>query len=86
MSSDLLDSEGGPPDPILFLRKVVNDQSTHGFSAELLSKMDSEDGAAPPIPRKQDPPARERPSNGEPWPYRDNLSFTRSLIFYGEGT
>lgn len=81
--ADLLDNEGGPPDPILFLRKVALDQSTHGMNASMLAKMDSEDGGAPP--RKQDPPARERPSNGEPWPYRDNLSFTRSLIFYGEG-
>ena len=84
--SNLLDSEGGPPDPILFLRKVALDQSTHGMDASMLAKMDSEDGGAPPpLPRKQDPPARERPSNGAPWPYRDNLSFTRSLIFYGEG-
>lgn len=32
----------------------------------------------------QDPPARERPQ-GDVWPYRENLSFTRSLIFYGTG-
>lgn len=36
--------------------------------------------------RKQEPPARERPSDGQPWPYRDTLSFTRSLIFYGAGS
>ena len=34
---------------------------------------------------QQDPPARERPSDGN-WPYRDSLSFTRSLIFYGAGS
>ena len=87
--SNPLDSEGGPPDPILFLRKVAVDQSTHGIDASLLSKLDSAEAAATQpdsaSKRRQDPPARERPSNGEPWPYRDNLSFTRSLIFYGEG-
>jgi AMP deaminase len=36
-------------------------------------------------PRQQDPPARERPAEGQPWPYRDTLSFTRSLTFYGAG-
>lgn len=36
--------------------------------------------------RKQESPARERPSEGQPWPYRDTLSFTRSLIFYGSGS
>jgi hypothetical protein len=35
--------------------------------------------------KKQDPPARERPPEGQAWPYRDTLSFTRSLIFYGAG-
>jgi AMP deaminase len=34
----------------------------------------------------QDPPARERPSEGADWPYRENLSFTRSLVFYGNGS
>lgn len=86
MSSNLLDSEGGPPDPILFLRKAAVDESTHGLDPSLISKLDSGDDEAPPPRKKQDPPARERPSNGEPWPYRDNLSFTRSLIFYGEGS
>jgi len=35
--------------------------------------------------RKQDSPARERPKTGDPWPERDALSFTRSLVFYGMG-
>ena len=35
--------------------------------------------------KQQDPPARERPPEGQDWPYRDTLSFTRSLIFYGAG-
>ena len=34
----------------------------------------------------QDPPARERPSDGAAWPYRETLSFTRSLVFYGAGS
>lgn len=93
MSND----EGGPPDPILFLRKVSTDQNIHGIDPSLRLKLDSsedhEEGSrgqsqtseGSPSKRKQDPPARERPSDGQPWPYRDNLSFTRSLIFYGEG-
>lgn len=40
--------------------------------------------AAIPIPQPQ-PPARERPRSGEEWPYRETLSFTRSLLFYGSG-
>ena len=35
--------------------------------------------------QRQDPPARERPQEGAAWPYRENLSFTRSLVFYGAG-
>lgn len=33
----------------------------------------------------EDPPARERPE-GDQWPYRETLSFTRSLVFYGAGS
>ena len=33
----------------------------------------------------QEPPARERPS-GDMWPFRETLSFTRSLIIYGAGS
>ncbi|GKY93284.1 hypothetical protein MPSEU_000295900 [Mayamaea pseudoterrestris] len=33
----------------------------------------------------EEPPARERPQEGAAWPYRENLSFTRSLTFYGAG-
>ena len=32
------------------------------------------------------PPARERPDANEAWPYRETLSFTRSLVFYGAGS
>ena len=32
------------------------------------------------------PPARARPGLGAAWPYRETLSFTRNLIFYGAGS
>ena len=32
------------------------------------------------------PPARARPDPTEAWPYRETLSFTRSLVFYGAGS
>lgn len=32
------------------------------------------------------PIARARPQSGEAWPYRETLSFTRSLTFYGAGS
>jgi AMP deaminase len=35
--------------------------------------------------RVEEAPARERPPPGQEWPHRENLSFTRSLIFYGAG-
>jgi AMP deaminase len=35
---------------------------------------------------EEEPPARARPETGTPWPYRENLSFTRNLIFYGAGS
>jgi AMP deaminase len=49
--------------------------STHGVTPNPQSHRKSQ----------QDPPARERPPEGQAWPYRDTLSFTRSLIFYGAG-
>jgi AMP deaminase len=111
--------EGGPPDPILYLRKssvaLREDQPTSD-----LRRLDSKDDdiimqpptadaatdegdkkraavdtadetAAPTRKRRaeskaEDPPARERPTDGEAWPYRENLSFTRSLVFYGNGS
>jgi hypothetical protein len=35
---------------------------------------------------EEEPPARARPETGNPWPYRETLSFTRNLIFYGAGS
>lgn len=43
-------------------------------------------GEAIPLSTVQDPPARERPQEGSAWPYRETLSFTRSLVFYGAGS
>ena len=109
-------SEGGPPDPINFLRRMSNDGSSANdmrrsdSADDYFDSADEDEGAAaaedlhptavilPPRPprrrrheltesqRKQDPPARERPLPGQPWPYRDTLSFTRTLIFYGAGS
>ena len=87
--------EGGPPDPIEYLsdkfsRKDISrvDSSDDVFS---LATEDEDGDNLSPLQQKrsirhQDPPARERPPSGEAWPYRENLSFTRSLIFYGEGS
>jgi hypothetical protein len=90
---------GGPPDPIEYLRRVSR-LSVDGDS-ERMSRVDSADDFVsadvddveeePPQKahqehkKQQDPPARERPPEGQDWPYRDTLSFTRSLMFYGAG-
>lgn len=37
------------------------------------------------INNTEDPPARGRPDLGSAWPYRESLSFTRMLVFYGAG-
>mmetsp|Transcript_12452 Transcript_12452/g.21065 ORF Transcript_12452/g.21065 Transcript_12452/m.21065 type:complete len:302 (+) Transcript_12452:106-1011(+) len=37
------------------------------------------------VASNEDPPARERPADGN-WPQRESLSFTRSLVFYGNGS
>ncbi|CAJ1953637.1 unnamed protein product [Cylindrotheca closterium] len=81
MSDSLLFAQGGPPDPIAYLRRISGD------SGDELSGGDDEgvkNEAVKPT-RVQEPPARERPAQGQAWPYRDTLSFTRSLIFYGSG-
>jgi AMP deaminase len=35
---------------------------------------------------EEEPPARARPDVSQAWPYRETLSFTRSLVFYGAGS
>lgn len=114
-------TEGGPPDPISYLRRISgsdidankNDfrrsdsaddvmsivsepnKEDHGVAATGVDNGDGDgddddDGGRGGKRKKQkqkrqDPPARERPAEGQPWPHRDHLSFTRSLIFYGAG-
>jgi AMP deaminase len=79
-------TEGGPPDPISYLRRVSQDPDSDDVRRSD-SADDSSIGEEPSnhLRKKQDPPARERPAAGQPWPHRDALSFTRSLIFYGAG-
>eukprot|EP00980_Cylindrotheca_fusiformis_P030949 scaffold25667_cov103-Cylindrotheca_fusiformis.AAC.2 len=95
-------TEGGPPDPIAYLRSISS--TGHDVSDDEIRRTDSADDIMALEKRHdqevtmeerrarrnnnnrhQDPPARERPAVGESWPYRESLSFTRSLIFYGAG-
>ena len=90
-------SSGGPPEPISLLAKSEASAAKNLFDSvddvemsrlqEASAAMSSRDDTRSPYPkrRKQEPPARERPTDGQPWPYRDTLSFTRSLVFYGAG-
>lgn len=95
MNDNLLIAEGGPPDPITYLRRVSGADSGDSVSDDA-SNGGGVEGAETDEPTKkkvrrnssrrvQDPPARERPAEGQAWPYRDTLSFTRALIFYGAG-
>ena len=91
---------GGPPDPINFLRRVSRQDTSMLRTdsaddvSECIEDIESLDLAVPHPQkfnleisgRRQEPPARERPLPGQEWPYRDTLSFTRSLIFYGAGS
>jgi hypothetical protein len=75
-------TEGGPPEPISLLRG-----GSTNSQGDIVTEANVEH--SPPNKkqrRHQEPPARERPTEGQPWPYRDSLSFTRSLIFYGTGS
>jgi hypothetical protein len=84
-------SEGEPPSQIAYLRHISDGNEA---TSEDIRRSDSADDSATleeldayrrAENRHQDPPARERPAVGEAWPYRESLSFTRSLIFYGAG-
>lgn len=70
---------GGPPDPIDYLRNISTGER------ELIRRYDSDDEGTV-LSKEEEPPARERPQQGESWPFREALSFTRSLIFYGKGS
>jgi len=76
----------GPPDPINFLR-TVSEHDVTTYEGSPKSSKGGIDSNVPPLSpsRNQEAPARERPPPGQAWPYRENLSFTRSLIFYGAG-
>jgi len=77
----------GPPDPISFLRTVSEKAVQYLAAGEADQGGGIDPCLSPPTSprRNQDAPARERPPPGQAWPYRENLSFTRSLIFYGAG-
>ena len=107
-------SEGGPPDPISYLRRISEseigaDDEGNSDRRDELRRSDSADDAVfeqwaekdkdeakkmkeeerkqhtkMRATRKQrhhlqEAPARERPSSGETWPYRETLSFTRKF-------
>jgi hypothetical protein len=95
-------NEGGPPDPISYLRRISDgdgpyiqnrsdsaDDDPEDFISD--SSMPEGGGDQKPLASKrqkkrptqqEDQPARERPPPGQDWSRRENLSFTRSLIFY----
>jgi len=76
---DVLATDFDFPHPISYLRST----SDHG---RLDDADDTEDHESfEPKGVKEEPPARERPVDGQAWPYRETLSFSRSLIFYGAG-
>jgi AMP deaminase len=110
MSSDdrAFFNEGGPPDPISYLRRISDGEgpyirnrsdSADDDPEDFISDSSMTEGGGsggdqkPPASKRQkkkstqqeDEPARERPPPGQDWPRRENLSFTRSLIFYGAG-
>lgn len=57
-----------------------------GVTTRVKKRSDSRAETKASSHQQQDPPARERPSDGASWPYRETLSFTRSLVFYGAGS
>ena len=99
-SSNLFHESIGVPDPINYLRFPKRDRGT-SITLDERRRLDSDDdeilddrdrplqfGAQTESRRTvpQEPPARERPTDGATWPYRECLSFTRSLLFYGAGS
>lgn len=71
-----------------FHRFRTDDSSERNLSGSSMREVSEEEArpiAVPSPPKKKmDPPARERPVDNV-WPERDALSFTRSLVFYGNG-
>jgi AMP deaminase len=66
--------------------RTDSERNFSGSSMREISGADrpEEDRPDPSPKKKMDPPARERPVDNV-WPERDALSFTRSLVFYGNG-
>jgi hypothetical protein len=62
-----VDEEAGP-----VLTDVREETSTADDTDKKEVKTDKKEAKATPPP--QDPPARERPSDGADWPYRETLS------------
>ncbi|GAX20170.1 AMP deaminase [Fistulifera solaris] len=87
---------GGPPDPINYLRSapaLLRNSMRYDTDDEgpVIHHDDDKDSDKQRNKRtrlqlEEDPPARERPTDGAAWPYRETLSFTRSLVFYGAGS
>eukprot|EP00985_Skeletonema_marinoi_P011357 scaffold5397_cov126-Skeletonema_marinoi.AAC.4 len=96
-----MDEDDSIPEPILNLRKKSAATHMRNFdssgeeranndrkrpheenSPENVSKLLCQEVG---VASNEDPPARERPSDGN-WPQRESLSFTRSLVFYGNGS
>jgi len=99
MSGQYRPSYGGPPDPIEFMRvssqpgDVSSLLESNEFSPDVAAAVKKEESRdtqeqqntnKETAKKQQEPQARGRPVDGI-WPYRENLSFTRSLIFYGAG-
>lgn len=77
---------GVNPTHVIYSREYLRKGSTSEEVSSAVPKGEGSNEQSSKKPRIQDPPARERPADGKQWPYRDNLSFTRSLIFYGAGS
>ncbi|GAX13190.1 AMP deaminase [Fistulifera solaris] len=78
---------GGPPDPINYLRSAPALRNSMRYDTDDEGPVvTDEDHSKRKRALEEDPPARERPTDGAAWPYRETLSFTRSLVFYGAGS
>mmetsp|Transcript_21557 Transcript_21557/g.33338 ORF Transcript_21557/g.33338 Transcript_21557/m.33338 type:complete len:714 (-) Transcript_21557:845-2986(-) len=89
-----MDEDDSIPEPILNLRK--KSAATHMRNFDSSGEERANNDRKRPHEEKllcqevgvasnEDPPARERPADGN-WPQRESLSFTRSLVFYGNGS
>ena len=84
-------ADGAATSLIVGKEDATDEEMTSSSSPEHNNNNKNSNEAQPSSPKRrkkkqQEPPARERPEEGQPWPYRDTLSFTRTLIFYGAGS